>query len=247
LHSQYGRDFDNWLHKLTAVSIGDRYQSATEAINRIDFKLSEFIEIDLASARRSAEKAVARARMNSSKGNCDISAEIELEKAEEQLRSIVSQQSRKELDEFVRPPKPILPKFLLAGSITGFAAVAACAYNLFTTPSPPQPLVHTPEYDALVDKYIDTREINRRDLDLAVTKEDLSSQFSVYRFRHSKLQGALGYLTVLVNRSANNSTRAVSLRDINGEPQIMTIKGECLSVNQQARTGITEDHKICFD
>jgi serine/threonine protein kinase len=48
LRSQYGQDFDKWLHELTAAAIGDRYQSATEAINRIDFKLSEFIEIDLA-------------------------------------------------------------------------------------------------------------------------------------------------------------------------------------------------------
>jgi serine/threonine protein kinase len=247
LHSQCGRELDKWLHKLTAVSIGDRPQTATEAINGIDFKLSESIEIDLSSARRSAEKAVARARMNSLQRNCDISSEIELERAEERLRSIVLKQSRKELSEFVRLPKAILPKFFLAGSITGFAvAVAAIAYNFSVTPPPPQPLAHTPEYDALVAKYVDTNQINRSDLDLSTTKDNLSPQFSVYRFRHSKLQGALGYLTVLVNRSANNSNRAVSVRDINGKQPIMTIKEECLSF-PQVHKDITKDHKICFD
>jgi serine/threonine protein kinase len=35
LHSQYGRDFDKWLHELTAVEVDDRPQTAKEAITQL--------------------------------------------------------------------------------------------------------------------------------------------------------------------------------------------------------------------
>jgi hypothetical protein len=139
------------------------------------------------------------------------------------------------------------PYYLLVGAvvITGVIG-AAYAYKLLAAPKPPTPLAHTPEYDALVEKHINTNQINRRDLDLSAVKEELSPQFAVYRFRHSKLYGHHGYFTVFVNRSANESTKSKSLWDVNLKPPVVTIKGECLSV-PQTRSGITEDYEVCFD
>jgi hypothetical protein len=139
------------------------------------------------------------------------------------------------------------PYYLLAGAvvITGVIG-AAYAYKLLAAPKLPTPLAHTPEYDALVEKHIDTNLIKRSDLDLSVVKEELSPQFAVYRFRHGKLYGHYGYFTVFVNRSANESTKSKSLWDVNLKPPIVTIKGECLSV-PQTRLGITEDYEVCFD
>jgi serine/threonine protein kinase len=228
LHSQYGRELDKWLHELTAVAIGDRPQTAKKAMAR----LGNPVIVSDTQAVKGLSSPTFRGIL------CGIAVG---------MVSVIGWQTRNALIErqnFVDLKDEIQRAVNKSHSEPESGLDAA--YKLLAAPKPPTPLAHTPEYDTLVEKHIDTNLIKRGDLDLAVVKEELSQQFAVYRFRHSKLYGHYGYLTVLVNRSANNSTRAVSLRDINGKPPIMTIKGECLSVPQN-RSGITEDRKICFD
>jgi hypothetical protein len=120
---------------------------------------------------------------------------------------------------------------------------AISIHQIVVAPRPPQPLAHTLEYDAVVAEHVDLSMVSRSQIDLTTTKEDLSSRFSVYRFRHPQLWGKWGYLHVVVDR-VQSTTIPRSLWDVGGRPPPMTVAGDCAIVSQ-AKSGVVDNYEVC--
>jgi hypothetical protein len=120
---------------------------------------------------------------------------------------------------------------------------AMSIYQIIVAPQPPQPLAHTLEYDAVVAEHVDLSMVSRSQIDLTTSKEDLSSRFAVYRFRHPQLRGKWGYLHVFVDR-VQSITIPRSLWDVGGRPPKITVAGDCALV-AQAKSNVVDNYEVC--
>jgi hypothetical protein len=134
--------------------------------------------------------------------------------------------------------------WIFLGGVLAVAAVTLIGLKIHKAQTAaPQPMAHTPEYNAVVDEHIDTQKVPRSEVDLSVTKQELGQRFAVYQFSHLKLYGKWGHLYVFVDRQLGKTTSR-SLLPIGQQQPEITVKDECLSV-PQVKDGLLQNYEIC--
>jgi hypothetical protein len=131
---------------------------------------------------------------------------------------------------------------VFGGGIFLVLALALCFRVYKSYASKPKAMAHSLEYDAVVDDHIDLLKVPRKEIDMSVTKKELSQRLAVYQFNHPKLRGKWGNLNVFVDRQTGKSVSR-SLLPINKAQPTVTLSNlpECLMVAQPDQS----DYEVC--
>jgi hypothetical protein len=131
---------------------------------------------------------------------------------------------------------------VLGGGICLVVTLGLCFKVYKSYASKPEPMAHSLEYDAVVNEHIDVSKVPRKEIDLSVTKQELSQRLAVYQFNHPKLRGKWGNLNVFFDRQTGKSVSRSLLPIKKAQPTVtLSNLPECLMVAQPDQN----NYEIC--